>query len=153
MNHDIIQHRDQVLRAYFQGRNWDKNNEFLLKRELVLKSSKILPQYPYLIDDEWEVEASRTEKGRGDLVFTDGTGRYAVVEVKWIDLEGTARQGRTKRVSNKQKRKDVKEQALKYAAILLGNWEDAEQVEAFVFTNECDQPKRIDTLKKQRLLD
>jgi hypothetical protein len=104
VNQAEIQHRDQVLRAYFRGRGWDWNNEFLLKRKLILYSSQFLPQYPYVIDDEWEVEASRTDKGRGDLVFTNGAGSYAVVEVKWIDLEGLARDSATKRTSNRQKR-------------------------------------------------
>lgn len=60
------------MRDYFRGRTWDQNNEFRLKQKLVLNSSKMFPQSPYVFDDEREVQASRTAQGRGDLVFTDG---------------------------------------------------------------------------------
>ncbi len=144
-------YRDRVLRDYFQKKNWDKNNEFKLKQIIVLNNSQLLPHMPYIVDDEWEVEASRTDQGRGDLVFTDGAGRYAVVEVKWIDLEGVARQGRTRKNSNREKRNEVKKQALKYASILLETRDDAELVQAFTFTNAAGQPELIGTLKKKAI--
>ncbi|MFM7424944.1 MAG: hypothetical protein ACKO7W_08140, partial [Elainella sp.] len=106
------------------------------------------PQYPYVVDDEWQVKVGRLELGRGDLVFADGAGHYAVVEVKWIDLEGIGRQKRTTKESNRRKRNEVRAQARRYAAILLDIWEDTEQVQAFVFTNERQRPKLIDTLEK-----
>lgn len=143
-----IQYRDAVLRDYFRKRNWDDNNEFHLKRILVLKSSQLLPQYPYVIDDEWEVQPNRTDEGRGDLVFTDGAGSYAVVEVKWIDLEESDRKGATKRTSNRRKRRKVEEQAIGYADALLGRWNDLHSVEAYIFTNQCDRPQLLKTLKK-----
>ena len=149
MNQAEIQHRNRVLRAYFLGRGWDRNNEFLLKRKLILCSSKILPQYPYIVDDEWEVEASRTDKGRGDLVFTNGAGGYAVVEVKWIDLDGLGREGSTKRTSNRQKRRSVEQQAIHYAAHFLAQWYEVESVNAYIFTNEADRPQLLTTLKKE----
>jgi hypothetical protein len=147
VNQAEIQHRDQVLRTYFRGRGWDRNNEFLLKRQLILHSSKLLPRYPYVIDDEWEVEASYTDKGRGDLIFTDGAGYYAVVEVKWIDVEGTGRQGTTKRGSNRQKRRKVEQQAIHYATCLLERLDDVVSVSAYIFTNECDYPISLTNLK------
>lgn len=143
MDKSKIEHRDQVLRAYFDGRNWDKNNEYALKRQLILSSHQLLPNYPYVIEDEWEVEPGRTDKGRGDLVFTDGNGCFAIVEVKWIDLEGVGRTGSTKRTSNRQKRRTVEKQARKYVNIyaeLVGKLDTVKHVEAFVFTNECVQP-------------
>ncbi len=134
-----IEHRNQVLRAYFEGRDWDSNNEYALKRKLVLNSTKLLSKYQYVVEDEWEVEPSRSDKGRGDLVFTDGSGRFAVVEVKWIDIEGGGRTGSTKRTSNRKKRRKVEEQAIDYA----NRWSkrfDINQVEAYIFTNEQDCP-------------
>ncbi|MEP0949526.1 MULTISPECIES: hypothetical protein [Cyanophyceae] len=112
MDQTKIKHRDDVLRAYFQGRDRDRNNEYYLKQKFVANSATFMPDYPYLIDDEWEVETSRTEKGKGDLLFTDGAGRFAVVEVKWIDLEGPngSRTGSTRRDSNRKKKKQVKDQ-------------------------------------------
>ncbi|ESA37921.1 hypothetical protein N836_34575 [Leptolyngbya sp. Heron Island J] len=43
MNQSDIEHRDQVLRAYFAGSDWDLVGEYGLNRELVLKSSQLLP--------------------------------------------------------------------------------------------------------------
>ena len=83
MNHH---HRDVVLRAFFAGKDWDENPEFKLKRALVLNVPAELSRFSFLVDDEWEVEPGNTNLGRGDLLFTDGEGAFAVVEVKFIDL-------------------------------------------------------------------
>lgn len=64
-----LQRRNRVLRDYFEGRDWDENNEYALKRHLVLNSDRLLPAYPLLVDDEWEVEPNRDQAGRGDLLF------------------------------------------------------------------------------------
>lgn len=145
-----IQHRNQVLRAYFEGRNWDENNEYVLKRKLVLNSKQLIPNYPYVIEDEWEVEPGRTDKGRGDLIFTDGISCFAVIEVKWIDIESAGRNGSTKRESNRKKRRTVQDQAISYANIYaklaLSKLATVKQVEAFMFTNERDLPWRLETI-------
>ncbi|NJN87461.1 MAG: hypothetical protein HC881_15580 [Leptolyngbyaceae cyanobacterium SL_7_1] len=147
MDQREIEHRNQVLHAYFEGRDWDKNNEYTLKRKLVLDGKQLLPNYPYVIEDEWEVEPGRTDRGRGDLVFTDGNGRFAIVEVKWIDLQSTGRTGSTRRGSNRKKRRTVEEQAASYAEIyaklIFDELDTVKQVEAFVFTNEYEQPRRL----------
>jgi hypothetical protein len=149
MNLNEIQHRDRVLRAYFEGRDWDKNNEFALKRKLILHSKQLLPQFPYVIDDEWEVEPSRTDQGRGDLIFSDGVGNYAVVEVKWIVIEGNGRKGTTKRAGNRKKRRDVEKQAITYAAILSKRLEQVKSVTAYIFTNEFDHPQLQNGIENQ----
>lgn len=141
MNKIEIQHRNQVLRAYYLGRAWDKNKEYLLKRSLVLYSAELLSDYPYLIDDEWEVEANRTQDGKGDLIFTDGEGRYAVVEVKWLDLN---RSGDTVRTSRNKKRQKVQEQAMIYAHALKQQLGDSVQVAAYWFTNEYEHPQLLE---------
>jgi hypothetical protein len=143
INRSEVQRRDQVLRAYFQGRDWDENKEYALKRNLVLHSSELLPDYPYLFDDEWEVEANRTQDGKGDLVFTDGEGRYAVVEVKWLDLDNS---GKTVRTSRTKKRQKVQDQAVIYADELRQKLGDSVQVNAYCFTNEYDRPQLVPTL-------
>jgi hypothetical protein len=38
MNQSDIEHRNQVLRAYFKGRNWDQSGEQELKQRFVLDS-------------------------------------------------------------------------------------------------------------------
>ena len=148
MEHEKILHRDKVLHCYFAGRDWDKNDEYVLKRKLVLNRDKLLPQYPYVIEDEWDVIDSRTNLGRGDLVFTDGTGCFAVVEVKWIDLDSGSRMGTTKRTSNRQKRRKVEEQAIQYAnnyrvKLSANKLIVVKSMEAFYFTNEYDKPIMI----------
>ena len=150
MNLSDIEHRDQVLRAYFAGRDWDVVGEYGLKRELVLNSLQLLPDYPFLIDDEWEYEPGQTNEGRGDLVFTDGTGRFAVVEVKYLVLNengstaGT--KGRTRRGRNTKKRRKVEGQARDYADKLRAKLGDAQSVEAYYFTNDDEtELKRIET--------
>ncbi len=133
MNQSAAEHRDRVWRAFFEGKDWDENDEFKLKRELVLRSRELLPEFPHLIDDEWEKVPGQTNNGRGDLVFTDGAGRYAVVEVKFIDV---ARTGKTARTTRNDRRGKVWEQARKYAVDLVGRYADMKLVRAFVYTNE-----------------
>jgi hypothetical protein len=71
------------------------------------------------------------------------------VEVKWLDLESTGRTGTTKRTSNRKKRRAVEEQALTYAnyytELALSAFETVRRIEAFVFTNEYQQPYRLQT--------
>lgn len=128
------QHRDRVLRSYFAGRDWDENPEFKLKRHLVLKGDPALADWPYVIDDEWEVWPGNTDQGRGDLLFSDGAGRFAVVEVKFIDLGRTGATARSKRTDSRGK---VADQARVYAQALPTRYPDqVAAVAAFAFTNE-----------------
>ena len=120
-----VERRDQVVRAYFRGRDWDKGAEFGLARELVLNSAAMLPDFPFLIDHEWEVVPGSTTFGRGDLIFTDGRGRFAVVEVKTIEGSGSRTNRRTK----------VEEQAIRYAREWRNRFPDA-LVSAFVYTDD-----------------
>jgi hypothetical protein len=99
---DELRRRDEVLRHMFTNRNWGSNAEYRLKRSFVLSSSTLLPDYPLLIDDEWEVVANRSDLGRGDLLFCSADGaQVAVVELK-ANSSSTA--------------ESVKEQARKYAS-------------------------------------
>lgn len=143
MNKTEVKHRDSVLRAYLRGRDWDKNKEYELKRKFVINSVNFIPSYPYLIDDEWEVKPSRAEQGKGDLLFTDGAGRFAIVEVKWIDLEGPngSRTGSTRRVSNRKKKKQVEEQAVRYAQALGRILDSFIEIEGYSYTNAETTPQ------------
>lgn len=144
MNLLEIERRDRELRTYLNGRLWNKNSEDSLKQTLVCNSYQLLPEHPYLIENEWEVVPNRTDKGRGDLVFTDGDRAFfAVVELKWINQLDTNR-NKSITVNNRKKRKKVKEQAVKYAKLFA--WKEAlclEAIEAFIFTNECDRPRPV----------
>lgn len=117
--------RDLVLRAYFRGRDWDQGIEAKLTREVVLASHELLPGHPFLVDCEWEEVPGRTQDGRGDLLFTDGRGRFAVVEVKSIHGSG----------NNTNRRTKVEEQATRYARAVQVRFPGAE-VDAFVYTDD-----------------
>ncbi len=143
MNTANLEHRDRVLRAYFEGRNWDQNNEYALRRHLVLHSEALLPTYPFVVDDEWEVQPNRGQEGKGDLIFADGAGRYAIVEVKWLDLTSTGKPASNKRT---RKRKKVKEQAQEYADCFAQLLQNFVQVEGYYFTNEHQTPQLIQNL-------
>ena len=119
-----VTRRDRVLRDYFEGRDWDKGAEALLTRELVLCSAEVLPAYPFVFDHEWEEVPGRTQDGRGDLLFTDGCGAFAVVEVKSILGAG----------KNNNRRTAVEKQARRYHAAAAARF--GSDVKAFVYTDD-----------------
>jgi len=111
------------------GRDWEEGVECAWGREVVLRSAEFLPNYPLLIEYEWEGLPGSTTFGRGDLVFGDGSGHFAVVEVKTIEGSGKRTNRRTK----------VEEQALRYAAA----WErrhPGSVVQALVYTDDYLYP-------------
>lgn len=80
-----IIHGDKTIRSYILARTWEKNPEFLLVRQVVknLTKKKLeLRKFKYLYDYEWEVEPGLTNKGKGDLIFTDGKSSFLIVECK-----------------------------------------------------------------------
>lgn len=139
MNTNEIEYRDQVIRTYIKNRNWDKNNEFLLKQKLLLNSDQLLPKYPFVVEDEWEVEFGRSDSGLGDLIFTDGNGNFAVVEIKYIDKLNSGDTASNRRTKKRQK---VREQSVKYANI-YGKNSFIKSMKAFIFTNENSEPIEI----------
>lgn len=103
---------------------------------MILNSDELLPKYPFVVEDEWEVEFGRSDAGLGDLIFTDGNGNFAVVEIKYIDKLNS---GNTASVRRTMKRKKVQEQSGKYAYI-YGKNNFVKSIEAFTFTNENPEP-------------
>ena len=136
MNQKEIEYRDQLIRHYLQQQNWDDSGEFSLKRKLIENSHQLLPDFPYIIDDEWEVESGRSDRGVGDLIFTDSQGNFAIVEVKWINNQAT---GKTASVKRTKKRRKVENQAIKYAQI-YSTKDFVKTAYPYIFTNETDQP-------------
>jgi hypothetical protein len=115
--------RDQVLRAYLIGRDWDAEGEPALRRTLVMQSERLLPDYPLLIGVEWATLDGRP----GDLLFYDGHDRLLVVEVKVLGKR------------EPQKRRNiVQEQARAFAKAARRLHPHAE-VEARVYT--CDEER------------
>ena len=128
-----VQHRNRVLRAYFAGRTWDKNPEFQLICDFINAPHNSHTAFPLVFDFEWEVAPGHPNEGRGDLLLTDGAGRFAVVEAKHID----ARSGPTARVKRTKSRGHVREQAVQYAwAVARDSDANANEVSAFVLTPE-----------------
>lgn len=88
-----IKHRHITLKHYLENRNWDKSPtgniiEFDLIRDVVknLHGRKpILKSFVYIYDYEWEAVPGRTDKNKGDLVFTDGKNNFLIVECKLRD--------------------------------------------------------------------
>lgn len=131
---DVAAQRNRVLREYIAGRTWDMNPEFQLLRNLVVDGHPLLVEFPLVYDYEWEVTPGRTDGGCGDLVFTDGDGNFAVVEVKFIDI---GRTGHTVRVKRTKARSQVRDQARAYAEALRRSLDhEAVTVRAFALTNE-----------------
>ena len=125
--------RDAVLRAYILSRTWDGGGEFHLVRDLVSEGHPTLDDYPFLVDYEWEVWPGASEGGKGDLVFSDARGRFAVVEVKFLDMRADRTVG-TRRTGH---RKKVREQAQNYARALQRKLGAAcASIRAFAHTNE-----------------
>jgi hypothetical protein len=111
--------------------------------------SDFFARFPLLWDYEWAPPLAA--RGRGDLVFTDGQGAFAVVEAKHVPL---ARSGRAARSTRNEKRGYVQHQALRYARLFANALqlqraqhnkgrpsaeridEKAVSVEAFVYTND-----------------
>ncbi len=129
---DNYEERDRVLRACFEGRNWDNSGEYSLKRKLVLSGDPLLAEYPFLYDDEWEVQPGQSNLGKGDLVFTDGEGRFAVIEVKYLNPYT----GKTARVKRNKQRNQVVEQAKRYAEEFQRLHPEATSVVAMTYTDE-----------------
>lgn len=134
MDRKEAERRDRILRAYFEGRDWDDNGEFQLKRDLVM--GDLLPDFPFVVDDEWEVRGGHSNKGCGDLVFADDAGGFAVVEVKWVDGGTDGGSGRTRRKSKRKKRRGVEGQAMQYARLWAARVGVGVRIEAYQFTNE-----------------
>jgi hypothetical protein len=112
--------RDGVLRAYLAGRDWDLDAEQGLRRSLVVRSAEWLGDYPFLVGVEWRAP----DGSPGDLLFFDGSTRFAVVEVKAL---GTRERTRP--------RGDVERQARSFAEAVAVLYPGAE-VEPLVYTDD-----------------
>ncbi len=142
-----IEDEDAGLRARFAARDGSCAGEDQLKCDLVLRPPALLAAFPLVVSDEWEPVPGRTEYGRGDLVFADGRGHYAVVEVKWMNPPGD---GRTARRRRNRKRDVAPVQAWRYASLLLKVRPDAIDVRVMAFTNDWQHPGLIDLGLAQR---
>lgn len=131
---DYLERDHELRRPYLERPRCCACGEWSLKQSLVMDGAEELRSYPYLFLDEWEVVPGWSQCGKGDLVFTDGEGRFAVVEVKFIDR---ARTGKTVKTRRKNYRNKVWAQAREYAeALPRRHPELVVEVIGFAFTNE-----------------
>ncbi|KKM62655.1 hypothetical protein LCGC14_1519480 [marine sediment metagenome] len=116
-----IKHRDKTIRSYVLSRNWDKNPEFLLVQKVVRDLTEKKPElseFKFVYDYEWEVEPGRSDKGKGDLIFTDGHSNYLIVECK------------------KKKPQEVKQQTLKFMKLCKNIIKNVQTVKGMAVTRE-----------------
>ena len=145
MSEGIFYSLDSELRGTISKQHFG-GAEFQLAKKLVQNSQTLLPTYPYLFRYEWDVIPDWSHTGCGDLVFTDGRGNYAIVEVKHIPQSS----GRTIRTRRNRKRKDVIIQARWYARNFTTHFHRTmnvsfplQKIEGYTFTNESYYPKRV----------
>lgn len=144
MPDDEVIKRDTILQAYFFLRDWDRNGEFESVRTLVIHRREMLPSFPYVFDYEWEMTPGNPNEGRGDLLFTDGAGGYAAIEVKYIPPEST----RNIRRRNREKREKAKEQVARYGRAVFELRPDAQRVTLMTYNNE-DGLEEIDEIMRR----
>lgn len=122
-------HKDRLLRKSqqqelqdYQNTKSNKLKEAWLEDTLLKTPPSELQGFPYLCEREYMIG-----QGKGDLVFTDGQGLYAVIEVKHINLRGS-------NVAHKQAK--VKSQAYKYGQAFRACTKSAVVVLAGFYTEQ-----------------
>lgn len=98
--------RDKKQRARIFNISANNSSELNLIREVIKKIKKIwnrnLKKYSYVWNHEWCPVIGQTDKGKGDLVLTDGNRNFLVVECKFISYFGN----KSNRTHNRKKVKD-----------------------------------------------
>ncbi len=74
--------------------------------------------FKFVFDYEWEVEPGLSNKGKGDLIFTDGNNNFLIVECK------------------KKKAQDVRQQTLKYMKLFKVIQKDAKLIKGMAVTKK-----------------
>lgn len=106
-----IKHRNNTIRSYINNRVWDENPEFLLTKKVINNLKERRPElekFIFVYDYEWEVESGATDKGKGDLIFTDGRGNFLIVECKTKDSNEVRKQVLDYREKFKNRNPEVK---------------------------------------------
>lgn len=134
MDQAEAQRRNQLLRQFFEGKDWDRSEAYQLKRELVLRSSELLPDFPLLIDDQWEVQTGKP--GRGDLIFADLEGNYAVVEVRHLEQDRPSRAPRGGARSGIPTPRSQMVEAARRHAMAVASWDDVDIALAFTYSSD-----------------
>lgn len=105
--------------------NTNKLEEARLEKSLLDEPPVELLGFPYLCARDYD-----SAGGKGDLVFTDGQGLYAVIEVKHINKQGS---------NVTKKRRTVKAQARKYGQAFRADDAATVVVVAAYYTEESDR--------------
>ncbi len=106
--------------AMISGRDWDLDTEQGLVRQLVINSTGLLPAWPFLVGYEWGPPGET----RGDLLFFDGVGSFAAVEVKALPAK-----------ERNRRRNQVEKQAMEAATRVADLWPGA-RVTPLVYTDD-----------------
>lgn len=112
--------RDAVIRSFILGQFWNLKPEYLVMRNLLMRPfmctwAAYAERYPLIFDYEWMV-LIQGQLHVGDMLFTDGCGRFLVVEAKSV-LRGpfAVGSGKTLRTRRHLARKKSRQQAELYA--------------------------------------
>ncbi|CAB5396229.1 unnamed protein product [Rhizophagus irregularis] len=126
------------LYGEYSWKQEDTNNiiklEANLQDKLVQNSVSLFPKnwllgFKFLYEYDWHPVPNRPDKGRNDIILTNGKGIFAVVEAKVINSHS----------DKYQKYRDVKGQATDYKKMFLERFADDPAVIAVIgvwFTNE-----------------
>ncbi len=141
MNNELINY-DRMLRDLLLSVDeriaWRINGDFpeiqsILKWQTKLlvnsaipknRKEKTLLKYRYILLYEWEIVPGMSQYGVGDLVFSDGNGNFAVMEVKHI----ISRSGKNQSVKRRKARRKVKEQTIKYMSVFKRKVPEAKSI-------------------------
>ncbi|KAJ3311542.1 hypothetical protein HDV04_003920 [Boothiomyces sp. JEL0838] len=130
------------------GKEEEKEKEERLKEMVKRNASRILNSIDPVLEKE-EYPAPADHIGKGDLLFSTTSGSfsnpittYHVVETKWIDYKGETLDNPTRdsvKERNRQKKRDVKEQADRYGKYWL-KYHSGPVVSYAVINDENDVP-------------
>lgn len=108
------------------------SNEKLLIAFCIKNQSEIhsIAKYSYIMEYEYLIEPARPDKGRGDLLLSDGKSNLLVVEVKYLPYGN-----KSDRSKRSKARKTVKEQTQRYCALIREKHPNS-KVDSIALTND-----------------
>lgn len=137
---EIIQRDNRIRNKYREDIVFDNiRSEKELKIYLIVNSLEVFPDYTYVVDDEWFVIEGESHYGVGDLIFTDGQGHFAVVELKYLTLSS----GPTARKSRNKGKNKVQEQVRIYMYEYKKKYPEITELKGYYYTNQQKNPIKV----------
>lgn len=89
-----------------------------------------IANFPYIMEYEYLIEPERPDKGKGDLLLSDGNNNLLVVEAKYLPYGN-----KTDSSKRCKARRIVKEQAQRYKALVQQKYPNS-KVDSITLTND-----------------